>query len=135
MPEPYAIVLFDGECAFCDRSIKWIMAHDRAARLRFSPRQSPAGQRLLAAHGLPPQGVESMILVEGARISTHSTAVLRIARLLPFPWSIAAALLIVPKPMRDIGYKAVAKRRRSLAAQCSVPTAEERARILEDAPL
>ena len=47
MPEPYAMVLFDGECAFCDGSVKWMIEHDHAGRFRFTARQSPAGQRLL----------------------------------------------------------------------------------------
>lgn len=135
MPPADAIVLFDRECAFCDRSVKWIIKHDRAGRLRFGARQSPAGQRLLAGHGLPPEGVESMILIEGSRVSTHSTAVLRIGRLLPFPWCAGAALaLIVPRFVRDLGYKAIAKRRYNLAGTCSVPTAEQGGRILEDPP-
>jgi predicted DCC family thiol-disulfide oxidoreductase YuxK len=127
-----AIVLFDGECAFCDRSVRWIMNRDRAGRVRFAPRQSPAGQRLLAEHGLPPEGIESMILIEGSRVSTHSTAVLRIGRLLPFPWNLGATLaLVVPRFVRDLGYKAIAKRRYKLAGKCSVPTAEQRERILD----
>ena len=135
MPEPYAIVLFDGECAFCDRSVKWIMDHDRVGRFRFAARQSPVGQRLLAEHRLPPEGVESLILVEGLAISTHSTAVLRIAKGLPFPWKVLATFLFVPRPIRDFFYRAVAKRRYKIAgkmAACSVPTPEQRGRILSE---
>lgn len=132
MSEPFLIVLFDGQCAFCDRWIKWIMAHDRMARLRFAPRESRSGQRLIAAHGLPPEGVESIILLEGDRISTYSTAALRIVSLLPFPWFLASALLIVPRAIRDAGYNAIAKRRLKLASHCSIPTAEQRARLLDE---
>jgi predicted DCC family thiol-disulfide oxidoreductase YuxK len=79
MSASFAIIVFDGQSAFCDRSVKWIIRHGRSARFRFTPRQSAAGQQILARNGLPPEGVESMILVEGSRVSTHSTAVLRIA--------------------------------------------------------
>ena len=137
MPEPYAIVVFDGECAFCDRSVKWIIKHDRAGRFRFAPRQSPVGQRILAKFGLPPEGIESMILVEGSRVSTHSTAVLRIAKLLPWPWKWSAAFLLVPRAIRDWLYRGVAKRRYKIAGKlpaCSVPTPEQRERILDETP-
>src|SRR5579859_5176832 len=133
MSEPYSIVLFDGECAFCDRSVKWIINHDPAGRFRFAARQSPAGQRFLAEHDLPPEGVESLILIEGSRVSTHSTGVLRIARKLPFPWKVAGIFLIVPRPIRDFLYRALAKRRYRIAGKmeaCSVPTPEMRARIV-----
>lgn len=137
MPDPFAIVVFDGECAFCDRSVKWIIDHDRAGRFRFAARQSSVGQRLLAEHGLPPEGVESLILVDGDTVSTHSTAVLRIAKGLSFPWKIMALFLLVPRHVRDFFYSAVAKRRYKIAGKmpvCSVPTPEQRGRILSDRP-
>lgn len=138
MPQPYAIVIFDGECAFCDRSVKWIIHHDRAARLRFTPRQSAVGQELLAKHGLPPEGVDSMILIEGDRVSTHSTGVLRIAKLLPLPWKLGAANLLIPRFIRDFLYRAMAKRRYKVAGKvdaCSIPTPEQRSRILDEMPI
>jgi predicted DCC family thiol-disulfide oxidoreductase YuxK len=137
MPNPYAIILFDGQCAFCDRSVKWIIQHDPAGKFRFAPRQSPAGQHLLATHGLPPEGVESMVLIEGTKVSTHSTAVLRIAHKLPWPWKAAAAFLLIPRPIRDFFYRGVAARRYKMAGKltaCSIPTPEQRDRLLDQVP-
>lgn len=133
MAELYSIILFDGECAFCDRSVKWIINHDPRGVFRFAARQSPAGQRFLAEHGLPPEGVESLILIEGSRLSTHSTGTLRIASKLPFPWKLAAVFLLVPRAVRDFFYRAVARRRYRIAGKmeaCAVPTPEQRERIL-----
>jgi len=133
MQEPYAIIVFDGECAFCDRSVKWIIARDKAAQFRFAARQSEMGQRLLAEHGLPPEGIESLILIDGPNVATHSTAVLKIAGRLGFPWKLASAFLLIPQVVRDWGYRALAKRRYKIAgklAACSVPTDEQRAPIL-----
>ena len=134
MKDSFAIVVFDGECAFCDRSIKWIIDHDRAGKFRFAARQSAVGQRVLAENGLPPEGIESLILVDGPSISTHSTAVLRIASKLPFPWKASGIGLLIPRPVRDLLYRAVAKRRYKLAGKlpfCSVPTPAQRERILQ----
>ncbi len=136
MPDS-AIIIFDGECAFCDKSVRWIINHDPANRFRFAPRQSPAGQALLKEHGLPPEGVESLILVDGPNLSTHSTAVLRIAASLPLPWKLAGAFLLVPKPLRDFFYRALAKRRYRIAGKldaCAVPTPQQRERIIYDDP-
>ena len=131
-PQLDVVVIFDGECAFCDRSIKWIMARDHAARISFAPRKSPAGQRLLAANGFTPEGVESMILLEATRISTHSTAALRTVKLLPFPWNAGAPMLLaVPRFIRDGCYNFIASHRHEFSNKCSVPTPEQRRRILE----
>ena len=136
MSDPYAIIVFDGECAFCNGSVNWIIRHDPAVRFRFAARQSPAGQRLLAEHGLPPEGIESLILIDGPDVATHSTAVLRIAKQLSFPWKLAGLFLLVPRPIRDLLYRGVAKVRYRIAGRsqtCAVATPEQRARILEDA--
>lgn len=135
MSQAPAIVIFDGECAFCDRSVKWIIAHDHRGRIRFAARQSDVGQALLARHGLPAEGVESMIVIEAGRVSTHSTGVLRIARLLPWPWKIGAMGLVVPRFIRDAAYRFFAKRRYKLAGKvqaCSLPSPQQQARILTD---
>ncbi len=137
MRDSYSIVLFDGECAFCDRSVKWVIKHDKAGRMRFASRQSAVGQQLLAEHGLPPEGVESLILIDGERVSTHSTGTLRIAGKLPFPWKLAKVFLLVPRFIRDFFYRAVAKRRYKIAGAieaCTVPTDEQRERILDRIP-
>lgn len=78
-----------------------------------------------------------MILVEGSRVSTHSTAVLRIASMLPWPWRAAGVFLLIPRSIRDVLYRQVAKRRYKIAGKmpaCSVPTPEERQRILDEVP-
>jgi predicted DCC family thiol-disulfide oxidoreductase YuxK len=38
-PNPKHLVLWDGECGFCRRSVKWLLAHDRFGRLEAVPSQ------------------------------------------------------------------------------------------------
>jgi predicted DCC family thiol-disulfide oxidoreductase YuxK len=133
MSDSHPIVIFDGECGFCDRTVSWIIAQDRAARFRFAPRQSPAAQRLFAENGLPPGGVESIVLIDGSAVFTHSTAMLRIASELSFLWNLFGLFLLVPRPIRDFGYRAFAKLRYLVAGRlpvCHVPTPEQRERML-----
>ena len=51
----------------------------------------------------PQNGVSEVFL--------RSDAVLRVMRRLPFPWKLAYAGVIFPKPFRDFCYKKVAKNR------------------------
>lgn len=131
-----AIVLFDGTCGFCDRTVRWLIAHDRAGRLRFAPLQSPVGQKYLAQFGLPLDYLESLVLVEPNRASTNSTGTFRILSYLPYPWKLFTTLLIVPRFLRDIGYRFIAKRRHSIARNdaCPIPTEEQRARFVDQMP-
>lgn len=140
-----AVVLFDGTCNFCDGAVHFVMDHERGRTLRFAAIQSDAGGALLdstatAAHarvlrcGASGAGdPDTMIVVEGNRLYTHSTAALRIARYLRWPWRALRVLALVPRPLRDAVYRWFASNRYrwfGKSASCRVPTAERRARFL-----
>lgn len=127
------IVLYDGVCGLCDRSVQLILRNDRRGRFRFAALQSEAGQALLEASGLPRQALDSIVLVEGGRAWRKSRAALRIARRMDAPWPLLWPLMIVPRPLADIFYDLVAKNRYRLFGKldaCTIPPPEVRARFL-----
>ncbi len=126
------VILFDGVCNLCNASVKWIIARDPHALFRFAALQSPEGSRLLAGYGPLP---DSVVLVDGKGVHTQSTAALRIASKLGFPWSLAVVGLAVPRFVRDFFYKLIARHRyRWFGRQesCLLPTPELRARFLDN---
>lgn len=128
-----AIVVFDGACALCDRAVTFIIDRDPAGHFRFVSRQSVLGRELLVNHGLPAEGVESLVLLEGGSAFLHSEAALRIARRLTPPWSWLFAFTATPAAPRDAVYRFVAKNRKRWGGSidaCAVPTPERRARLL-----
>lgn len=131
----HPVILFDGVCTLCSRTVDFVIRRDPAGHIRFAAQQSPAGQALLARHGLPPDALAYLVLVEGDCVATRSTAVLRIGRRLGGGWAALAALgYVVPRPLRDALYDAVARRRYAWFGRrsaCRVPTADERARFLD----
>ena len=134
MASGQAIVLFDGTCAFCEGSVKFIARRDPTGYFRFGASQSPSGVALLAQHGLSRESTRSIVLLEDGAVYVKSTATLRIARRLPFPWSLAGGLLIVPRPLRDAAYAVVAAIRHRLAGTsnaCEIPPPEIRARLID----
>ncbi len=63
----------------------------------------------------------------------RSTATLRIARRLTWPWRLAGALLSIPRPLRDAAYGVVAAVRHRIAGPsnaCEIPPPEIRARMI-----
>lgn len=140
-----AVVLFDGVCNFCDRSVNFIIEHDREGYFKFAPLQSDEGRRLAASLGFKSAvsakaeaeddliPIDSVILIEDEKVYTHSTAALRIIRRLGKPWSRLYGLILVPPFIRDFFYKVFAKYRYRFFGrkdQCMIPTAEIRARFL-----
>lgn len=132
--DPPPVVLFDGVCNLCAASVVFILRHERRPTLRFASLQSPAGRRLLVEHGLDPDAVDSVVMLEDGRAHVRSEAALRIARRLRAPWRWAAMLGLLPRGVRDRLYDAAARRRYRLFGRreaCMVPDEPLRARFLD----
>ncbi|QNE40109.1 thiol-disulfide oxidoreductase DCC family protein [Hymenobacter sp. NBH84] len=134
MPQPPAVILFDGVCNLCNGFVQFVIARDAQARFQFASLQSEVGQTLLAAHGIVVVATpESVVLVEDGRAYTHSQAVLRILRQLP-GWRWVYAFRIVPRWLRDAAYRWVARHRYQWFGQqeeaCWLPTPALQARFL-----
>lgn len=127
-----SVILFDGVCNLCNGLVQFVIARDPAQHFRFASLQSEAARRCLADAGMTRDAPDSIILLDDGRLFTRSTAALRIARRLRFPWPCAFALVIVPRPVRDWVYDVVARNRYRWFGRrdaCLVPTpalAEER---------
>jgi predicted DCC family thiol-disulfide oxidoreductase YuxK len=128
------IVLFDGVCQFCNASVNFLIERDKAGRIHFAALQSGLGQSLLARFGLDRHRIDSIVLVEGRRFSTESTAALRLTRYMDGVWPLFGVFLFVPAFLRDFGYEILARNRYRWFGRldaCRVPTPEIRQRFLE----
>ena len=127
-----AIILFDGECAFCEGAVRFIATRD-GGYFRFGASQSPRAAELLATFGVTREATRSIILIEDGTLYLRSTASLKIASRLSAPWRWAGMLLWVPRPIRDAVYNLGAAVRRRIAGvsnACEVPPPEIRVRMI-----
>jgi len=127
------IILFDGTCAFCERSVRFIATRDPQGYFRFGASQAPQAAELLARYGVTRSSARSIILIEDGQIFLRSTASLRIASRLTFPWRLAGVLLWIPVPIRDAVYRLIAAVRHRIAGRsnaCEIPPPEIRARLI-----
>jgi predicted DCC family thiol-disulfide oxidoreductase YuxK len=140
MSERSAILLFDGTCGFCAKSVQFVLSRERRRRtLRFAALQSTLGRDVQQRH---PElaNVDSVIWFEPAAddqpesVHVRSDASLRALRYLGGPWSsLAVAGRLVPPFVRDAVYDLIAKHRHRLVrpdASCLLPTPEQRARFI-----
>ena len=126
------VILFDGTCAFCERSVRFIATRD-GGYFKFGASQNPEGQALLASYGTNRQAARSIILIEDGEISLRSTAILKIAQRMRAPWRWAGVFLFVPRPVRDAVYRVIAAIRHRIAGEsnaCEVPPPEIRRRLI-----
>ncbi|MET0287149.1 MAG: DCC1-like thiol-disulfide oxidoreductase family protein [Polyangiales bacterium] len=129
---PKSLLLFDGVCNVCNAAVLFIVDRDPKAHFQFASLQSELGERTLREHGLP-LDLNTVVLIEGGKAYTRSSAALRVARGLRWPWPLLFALMVIPRALRDAAYLAFASRRYALfgkSEQCRIPTPELRSRML-----
>lgn len=130
MPQVKKIILYDGVCNLCDFAVRFIIPRDPEAKFCFASLQGDFAKKLLKS----PPLLHSVILVEGEKIYEHSTAMLRIASQLKFPWNLLGFLRIIPRPIRDAAYGLIARNRyRWFGKQetCLLPRPEWKTRFLD----
>lgn len=136
-PLPDRIVLYDGDCAVCDATVQFLLDHDRDGLLSYAPLQGETAAAIRARHPEWPPDLDSLVLVEQIggreRLSWYTTGVLRMAGLLPAPWSWLRVLLWVPAFLRDPFYRLFAAIRFRVfghVEQCRIPSDDEAGRLL-----
>jgi predicted DCC family thiol-disulfide oxidoreductase YuxK len=132
-----AVILYDGVCGLCDRTVRFVLRRDRAGRFRFATLQSAYAATVLARHGRDAADLDSVCLLvdpdgPDERVLMRSDAVLVILHGLGGPWRLAAIGRWLPRPWRDAAYDAVARRRYRWFGrfdQCPIPSPQLRARL------
>ncbi|XP_073010735.1 uncharacterized protein [Typha latifolia] len=107
------VLIYDGVCHLCHRGVKWVIKADKYEKIKFCCLQSKAAEPYLRLVGVDREDVLRRVLfIEGPEAYYEgSTAALKVASYLPFPYSALSSLLIIPVPARDAVYDYVARHR------------------------
>jgi predicted DCC family thiol-disulfide oxidoreductase YuxK len=145
------ILFIDGHCVLCQRAARWVVRHDRRGRVALAALQGKTARRLLPAAlreepaerrepgAAPvrrlPASPGSLVWREvDGRVRIRSAAVLAVAAALGGWYRAAALLWLLPRPLRDALYLAVARRRRrwfGTTDRCRLPAASHGNRLLD----
>ena len=110
MSAPKHIILYDGYCELCYRSIRFVIKRDVQKRFTYLPLQSEEGKALLKQHNITHVSDNTFVYIENEKAYVKSTAALRVCKHLKgVKW--LSVFLIVPKFIRDFVYSIVAKYR------------------------
>ena len=129
------IVLFDGVCNLCNSSVNYILKRDPKNRFLFASLQSDAAKKLLLQLNDEKlkNNLDSIIFIENNKVYSKSNAILRIAKILGFPYNLAYVFIIIPKFIRNNIYDTIAANRYNWFGKkesCMIPTKEYLDRFL-----
>ena len=133
------VLLYDGVCGFCNKTVQMILERDRRGTMRFAALQSDYGRAVVERHASL-RGVDSVVYVENAngggveRVFVRSDAALKVVAYLGGFWKIFLAAYVIPKPLRDYFYDLFARNRYRVFGKydtCMLPPPEVRSRFLD----
>jgi predicted DCC family thiol-disulfide oxidoreductase YuxK len=136
--EGRALLLYDGVCALCHGVVAFLMKRDCGDRFRFVPLESDLGREVLARFDIHafPEGVVLLTdaLTPREQLYHRSDAFAAALERLSAPWrAMGRALRLVPRPLREWGYRMVARYRYRIFGRydaCPMPPPEQRTRLL-----
>lgn len=123
------IVYFDGFCVLCNGSVDLLLAWDKHKVLHFATNASESYEREIG--DLVQE--DSIVLLSNGVIYTKSSAVFRIAGLLPFPYKALVVFRVLPTCLSDQLYQFIAKIRYKVFGKresCRMPSEDEKQRFL-----
>lgn len=135
----HPVLLYDGVCGLCNRAVRFVLRYDRERKFRFAPLQSAYAARLLGKKGVDASDLNSFYIVvvreEGEVLLERSDAALFVMEKLPGIWPAAARVLrLVPRTLRDWGYRVIARNRYQVFGRydtCPLPSESDRERFIE----
>ena len=107
----HPIVLFDGVCNLCNTSVRFLLAYNRTANLRFAPLQSLKAKEILKQLNWEEKAMDSLIFIEDDKIYIKSEAAFKISKHLTYPWKAIYHFRHLPKGFCDWFYDIIAQNR------------------------
>ncbi len=135
IPENKQLILFDGVCNLCNRSVQFVIRHDKKDKFLFTALQSNVGKKIIQEFNIEPSKTDSILLYSPDKgLSLRSTAALNIAKQLRFPINTLIIFIIIPNFIRNWIYDLIARNRYKWFGKmddCMIPTPEIKAKFLE----
>ncbi len=127
------LVLYDGDCGFCNRSVAFILKHERSNEIMFASIQSSFTQELFAKNGWPTPDLSTFYFIDGHQKFERSSAAFEVLKTLKNPYRMLRIFRFLPTPFMNWCYDQIAKRRQRISKGfCVMPTAEQRSRFKLD---
>ena len=134
LPSDKKIILFDGVCNLCERSIQFIIKHDKKDVFRFVSLQSELGVTIVNYLGIDISKTDSIILYEPKIAYYHKAqAVLKIVNHLGGLYLGLRLFSIFPDGLLNWMYDIVARNRYQWYGKkesCMIPTPELQSKFL-----
>jgi predicted DCC family thiol-disulfide oxidoreductase YuxK len=136
------LLLYDGLCGMCNKSVQWVIRHDSHDQFRFAAQQSGLAAEILDRHGVDRDGLLAgnsvyLVLDTGTpqeRLLRESDVGIHIMVTLGGVWRVLGRVIrAVPAFLRNAAYRFFARNRYRISGRfssCPLPSAADRLKFV-----
>lgn len=126
------VLFYDGDCGLCNRSVRFILGHEKDDTLSFATLQSDFAREMLKRHDYDFSAPSTFVLMIDGQVYYKSEAAMRVLKFISWPYRWLGIFRIVPRSIRDRVYDWVSRNRHKWfrSDRCVVPDAETRRRFI-----
>lgn len=127
------IVFYDGDCGFCNRTVKIILKWEKNSDILFATLQSEFAKEFFLKQNAPQPDLSTFYFFTNHSLNSKSNGALALIPFLKWPFRILYIMCIFPKSFRDRIYDFIAKRRRLISKDfCILPDEKLKQRFIPD---
>ncbi|MDP1800367.1 MAG: DCC1-like thiol-disulfide oxidoreductase family protein [Bacteroidota bacterium] len=127
------ILLFDGECGFCNKSLLYFLKYEKNKTMHFAPLKSKVGKELKAYFEIE-EKTDTVILIRDHSAFIKSCAALRLFPYMKGLWPLMVIFVVIPPFIRNWVYDLIAKKRMKIIGRvqnCEMLPKEDTERFLD----
>ena len=128
------IVFFDGVCNLCNRSVNFLIKHDKKGVLKFASLQSAFAKNTLPKSLLDSEALDSILFYTDGKYYEKSNAILKLCKTLGGFFYVFQLGYLLPPFLRNGVYTLIANNRYrwfGTTAHCSVPATDLKDRFVD----
>ena len=118
------IIIYDGECGFCNKFIMFIAKNDTENVFRFTPNDSNLAKSIFSKKDINPKFVEETIFLQTEQfLYTKGKAIKEVFKRIPRYKYIYFLLMFINKYLIDLGYNFFSRIRKKIQLNnCEIPS-------------
>lgn len=126
------LILYDNSCGMCQRSIQFLIKHNKKENFYFLSLESELGRKLRSYYNLEKH--DTIIYIRNQKVYTYADAIFEALKETKAPWKFLSIFKFIPRFITTPVYKLIAKNRKKLNKRfqnCPYYPPETRARFLD----
>lgn len=108
------IVIFDGDCAFCNKAVMLILKKDKTQNIAVCSNQSKKGKTLIKEYKIKVDTNATIIYIQEGKVYYKSSASLLISKKMKGLYPLLSIFILIPRFIRDSVYDFIAKHRKKI---------------------